>query len=202
MKKKNMSNWVLIGLALWLVPPVSADTGRIKKCQDAQGHWHYGDFASQHCRNSVVSEMDENGLKRGEQAPPRSQEELHLQSEAEQQALQAAEQRRQDQTIINTYVSRATIQLTRDRNLTDIDLNLQILDKSRTSVLQDIAVLKTRQQSDNVKQLIAEREQAIIQYQQLIEGNMATRAELLRKWAHVLQQFEAAEARLEKSDKP
>ena len=115
----------LILLALFFVFPTSADT-TIKKCQDADGKWHYGDHAAFECEQSArITEIDEEGQKVREIEAPPTQEELDAKRRAEEQTSEqeAAEavQARLDQRLLVTYDSSESILQTRDALLAAID---------------------------------------------------------------------------------
>lgn len=112
-------------LSLFLVLPVFADT-TIKKCQDAEGKWHYGDHAAFECEQSArVTEMDEEGQKVGEIDAPPTQEELDAKLRAEEQMSEQEEsqvvQARLDQRLLVTYDNPDSILVTRDALLAAID---------------------------------------------------------------------------------
>lgn len=102
---------------------------RIKKCQDAQGRWHYGDSADDLCARSKVIELDRQGVKRKEIAAPLTEAELKAraaqQAEEEQARKQAAEQKRRDEIMLATYAVEADITLTRDRKVADVDTQIR-----------------------------------------------------------------------------
>jgi len=121
---------VLLLLASMLaaaLPAAAADKPgvRIKKCQDAQGRWHYGDDASDACAHSKVIELDTRGIERREIAAPLTAAELKAReqnrAEEEKQQKLAEEQKRHDQQLLATYAIEDDIILTRDRKLSEIN---------------------------------------------------------------------------------
>lgn len=127
--------FVLASLLTVTPPTFAAGTSgnssptRIKKCQDAQGQWHYGDDASDACARSKVIELDKRGIKRGEIAAPLTEAELkaHEQNRAEEEKQRklAEEQNRHDQQLLATYAIEDDITLTRDRKLSDIESQIR-----------------------------------------------------------------------------
>jgi chromosome segregation ATPase len=107
----------------------NAPATRIKKCQDAQGQWHYGDDASDACARSKVIELDTRGIKRGEIAAPLTEAELKAREQnreaEEKQHKLAEEQNRRDQQLLATYAIEDDIVLTRDRKLSDIESQIR-----------------------------------------------------------------------------
>lgn len=108
---------------------VNAPATRIKKCQDAQGQWHYGDDASDACARSKVIELDTRGIKRGEIAAPLTEAELKAREQnraaKEKQRKLTEEQARRDQQLLATYAIEDDIVLTRDRKLSDIESQIR-----------------------------------------------------------------------------
>lgn len=126
-----MSKLVLLVVSLLCILPVSAqDTPTFKKCQDAEGKWHYGDHAALECeQSSRITEMDEVGNTIGQTEAPPTQEELDAKQRAEEQVSEQeiveANQRRLDQKLLNTYDSAENIRRTRDALLAFIDSSIE-----------------------------------------------------------------------------
>lgn len=113
-------------------PTLAADPkgpARIKKCQDAQGRWHYGDEAADACAQSKVIELDSRGNKRKEIAAPLTEDELKARAtereEAEKAKKAAALQKRRDEQLLATYTVEEDIIMSRDRKLADIDAQVK-----------------------------------------------------------------------------
>ena len=119
-----MGRLISLLLCVMFALPVSAQT--IKKCQDAEGNWHYGDHAALECEQTGrITEIDEQGDKVGEEEAPPTQEELDAKMRAEEQASEQEEAedalQRLDQRLLVTYDSSESILLTRDSLLAAID---------------------------------------------------------------------------------
>lgn len=119
-----MSRLIPILFSVLLILPVSAQT--IKKCQDADGKWHYGDHAALECEKSArITEIDEEGDTVSEIDAPPSQEELDAKLRADEQRVEqetaASVQQRLDQRLLVTYESADRILQTRDALLAAID---------------------------------------------------------------------------------
>ncbi len=104
-------------------------TTKIKKCQDAQGRWHFGDFAAAECERSKVIEMSGQGVKKKEIAAPPTAEELKqqdLQREAQERERDRSEQqKRRDELLLTSYGTEADISYVRDRKLAQVDATIQ-----------------------------------------------------------------------------
>lgn len=135
-----MTSGILFALVISLALPAlagaadSAGGGRIKKCQDASGKWHYGDTAAQECARSKVIELSEQGVKRREIAAPPTEEELK-QREAQREELarqkqQAEEQRRRDEMLLSSYGHEDDIIYARDRKLAVLEANIKAAEET------------------------------------------------------------------------
>ena len=112
-----------------IAAPPPADKGKIKKCQDAAGKWHYGDTADQECSQSKVIEINKRGIETKEIAAPLTEEQRQAreieQAGKEKEAQLAAERKRKDKILLGTYASEADITTTRDRKLSEIDVQIR-----------------------------------------------------------------------------
>jgi len=115
-----------IGLILIVSGSQAADkVHSIKKCQDATGHWHYGDTAAEECTKSKITVITEQGTTKKVIAAPPTQEELKAQ-EARRGAVaeekkQAEEQARRDALLLTTYGVESDIVYVRDRKIAQIE---------------------------------------------------------------------------------
>jgi hypothetical protein len=115
--------------ALLLLAPAAVAQKSIKKCQDAEGRWHYGDTAAEECERSKITVIDKRGLKLDEVAAPRSQEEIERETRenaeertrAEEAERMREEQQDRDQRLLATYEGPAAIVRARDERLEHID---------------------------------------------------------------------------------
>jgi hypothetical protein len=125
--KANPITLPLLVLALIAAGAASAadKTTRIKKCQDDQGKWHYGDTADDECARSKVLELDSKGVQRKEIAAPLTEAELQAseQSRADDEKARklSDDQQRRDKQLLATYMLEDDIVQTRDRKLADIE---------------------------------------------------------------------------------
>lgn len=110
-----------------------AQAGAMKKCVDASGRvLYYGDTIPPdllpQCRN--LSELSSKGTEKkkteyltGEER--RAKEEAEARKKADKQ--KELDQQRKDKALLNTYLNEKEIDLTRDRNLKPLDLQIQNL---------------------------------------------------------------------------
>ena len=131
-------------------PALADDTkgARIKKCQDAQGRWHYGDEAADACAQSKVIELDTRGIKRNVIDAPLTEAELKARAsefEAAEKSKKAAElQARRDQQLLATYAVEDDIVLSRDRKLSDIDTQIKSSEATLASLRKSLARIQAQ----------------------------------------------------------
>ena len=104
------------------------DAAKIKKCQDAEGKWHYGDRAADACERSKVIEMSNQGLRTKVIDAPLTEEQLQNratdQAEAEAERKRAVEQARRDRQLLATYGHENDIIFIRDRKLAQLESSI------------------------------------------------------------------------------
>lgn len=144
--------WIAIGpalLGLLLAAPAGAQTtkkgGTIKKCQDASGTWHYGDFAAQECERAKVTEINQRGIKVKEHARIPTKEELAAQAAereaAKEEAQRLAAIRREEQRLLNTYESPEAIIRARDDRVIAIDRDIATNNKLKEKYVAEAKAL-------------------------------------------------------------
>ena len=173
-----MSRLTSILLSLFLVLPVSADT-TIKKCQDAEGKWHYGDHAAFECEQSArVTEIDEEGQKVREIDAPPTQEELDAKLRAEEQMSEQEEseavQARLDQRLLVTYDNPDSILVTRDALLAAIDSATEADRILRDRLKDEYNEVQARGIEDDVARLESIKRQ-IADFDEAIKDRLAKR---------------------------
>ena len=114
---------LLAAAPLAAAPPRAGSV--IKKCQDAQGRWHYGDTAAAECATSRVTDIDEEGRKIGEIAAPPTPGERKARREQERKEVaataQADQQQVEDRRLLRAYENETAVLRARDRRLAHID---------------------------------------------------------------------------------
>ena len=97
----------------------------IKKCQDANGTWHYGDFAAQECERAKVTEINQRGITVKETARLPTKDELDAkkaeQEKAKEEKSRLAAIRKEEQRLLATYESLDAIVRARDDRVIAID---------------------------------------------------------------------------------
>lgn len=183
-----MGKLILLVLSVFLVLPVSAQTfnseGTIKKCQDADGNWHYGDHASFECeQNSRITEIDMEGDTVGEIEAPPTPEELEAKLRAEEQMSEQVEaeaaQKRTDQRLLITYDNADRILQTRDALLAALDSAIEADQILKDRLADELKKLRNSGNPNDAGN-ISSVEQQIADFDEAIRDRLAKR-ELARE---------------------
>lgn len=160
----------------------------ITKCQDAEGNWHYGDFASTACaEQSTITEIDERGqLVRESEAPP-TEDELAAEKAAEEQELEEVERRSQqaaeDRRLLQTYDSAEAIIGARDKRLAAVEQELE----SHRLFRQDLVDERQTVQNDGGR--LGELDQQIEQYDAAIQRLEQERRNIMDSYDQDLERY-------------
>lgn len=181
---------VLAGAVLLLAGAAQAQT--ISKCQDAEGNWHYGDFAAEACaEESTITEIDERGNTVDESDAPPTKEELEAQKAAkEQERLEAERQARreaEDRRLLNTYDSVQAIIAARDDRVSALEQELE----SHRLFRQDLIDEKKSIQDEANEARVNKLDGQIQEYDQAIERLEEERREVVEKYNHELERYRA-----------
>lgn len=108
-------------LALLLIALHAPLASAVFKCVDDKGHVLFGDTPPSACGNVPIYELSPSGnvLRRIDPTPTPQQEQLMREERERKQkeARLAAEQRRKDMALLNTYASANEFDVARDRNI-------------------------------------------------------------------------------------
>ena len=173
----------------------------IRKCQDADGDWHYGEYADSECAlSSDVSTVNQNTGAISTKKRPPTAEELEAawkrKNEAAKKKAAKKKQVAKDKSLVKIYGSEEIIISTRDRKLSSIDNSVDITRQLKSGIQKDIESLKKRKKSKKVDALIAERERAIKSYDNAITTSLAERGKLEQEYIQILDGFRDAASRL------
>ena len=149
---RNLNTISLLLISLFVALPASAADEkkgpRIKKCQDSAGKWHYGDTADELCARSKVIELDTRGVQRKEIAAPLTDAELKAREQnrdqEEKARKQAQEQDRRDQQLLATYALEEDIILTRDRKISEVEVQIRAGQETLKSLNGSLSRLQTQ----------------------------------------------------------
>jgi hypothetical protein len=122
MKTRNL----LPLLALALSAPALA----AYKCVDEKGVTRIGETPPDECGNVVMYEISRGGQILRKIDPSLTAEQVKAKKDEEERKLQAdrqaAEQRRKDEALLNTYATEREIDITRDRNVEPINGRIKV----------------------------------------------------------------------------
>ena len=126
----------------------------IKKCQDADGKWHYGDIAVEECENSKITTLTDRGFIKEEEAAPKTEAELR--AEAEEQALMEKEEREKREAeeekrrILSIYETEADIDRQRDNQVRSVQSNIDVHESYLANMEKRIARFEQKKaETDN-----------------------------------------------------
>jgi hypothetical protein len=117
-------------LLLILLSFSASSAAGMKKCQDADGNWHYGDSAVKSCENSKITTLTKRGFIDSEESPPKTQKqrneelqqaELFAQNEAQKKAV--ADDRLR---ILSIYETEGDIDRQRDNQLDSVKSKIDV----------------------------------------------------------------------------
>lgn len=192
-----MKRFLVISCTILVAAMFSLPAQAIKKCKDATGHWHYGDNAAAACNKSVVIEITDDGMKKGEEAPPPTRQQLKdraaADTEKQRLAKLASEQKRRDNLLLTSYGHEKDITYVRDRKLASIDAIIKASVSTRDSFgiilkrLEAQAADEQRKGRSVPKKIvanIAQTKEQIVEHEKTV---VATRKERER----VIKQYES-----------
>lgn len=173
----------------------SASAQAITKCQDAEGKWHYGNYASEKCGEGPVTELRESGVTLDVREAPPTVEELQAKKareEAERQALIEREEKlRVDRTLLEKYPTEQVILDLRDQRVAELEKQIEFNRDQLAKLKQDAANLpepKTeydQQEVHELNQLIDRFERAIERGRQALEKTRVDYGKLLERYRQI-----------------
>ena len=102
----------------------------IKKCQDAEGKWHYGDIAVQQCKKSKVTTLSKRGFIEKEKEAPKTEEQLQKEQEelaaAEAEAARIKAEEDERNRILSVYETEADIDRQRDNQIKSVEGSMAV----------------------------------------------------------------------------
>lgn len=170
---------------------VSAQT--IKKCQDVNGKWHYGDHAAEECERARITELDESGTQLKHIKAPPTQEELDAKMRmdeklAEQQRMDR-EQKALDQRLLATYENAASISRTRDALLSAIDSVIATDQDLKSRIEKELVGLEGEDGEPNDTKFAAELRAQIEDFDRAIRDQLAKREQVKQRYDKDLARF-------------
>lgn len=163
----------------------------ITKCQDEDGNWHYGDFASEACaRESKITEINDRGIQVRETDAPPTQEELEAREaakqEAQQEAARSAEQAMEEQRLLQTYDTAQSIIDARDKRLEALDRDMESYRLFRQDLVEEKSMLES---NDGEAERISDVERQIQQYDEAIQALQKEHRETMEEFNKDLDKY-------------
>jgi hypothetical protein len=173
---------IRFSLLLILLASFPAVAGKLYSWVDEQGKTHYGNVVPPQYAQQGNTELDKKGavIKKTDAALTPEQrkakeEELAQQKEEDKKKL---EQKRRDKALLNTYTTEKEIDLVRDRNLQQGELQLQSMELRSKQVQPRLdqarkraegLVVKKRPIPPDLQQEIEEAEKEMLRLQEMIK---------------------------------
>lgn len=141
------STFIVSAILILGIFPFSA-AHAIKKCQDSDGNWHYGDIAVDQCNKSKVTTLNSRGFIASEKDAPKTPEQIqkeadeNAKAEADAERIQAEEDERI--RILSVYETEADIDRQRDNQIDSVNSNMAVHKAYVKSVTAKIQRLKKK----------------------------------------------------------
>jgi len=185
----------LIISGLLIVAPALGGKGEvatIKKCQDATGTWHYGDFAAKECERAKITEINKRGIKVKEHKALPTKEEYEAKKNERKRLKEEkrlkAEQAKVDQRLLSAYEDAEAIIRARDERVTALD-KLIAINETFQKKYEDEATKLAKDKNPKVqKRLRAVREQ-VIEYEQVNSQKRQDRARIIEHYNDLLARY-------------
>jgi len=134
--------------AVLLLGTFSMSSAQMKKCQSADGKWHYGDIAVAECNRTKVTTLNERGFIEKEREAPKTPQQIQEEKDQaeiiakEEARLQAIEDERN--RILSIYETEADIDRQRDNKINAVANNIKVHKAYLKSVTTKIERLKAK----------------------------------------------------------
>ncbi len=186
-----------LALSLLLALPAATPAQTIKKCQDASGKWHYGDIAAEACARSLITEIDDRGLKVDEHTAPPTEKELEAERAAQELRLEqqrrAEEQRRREDHLLAIYDSEQSILRARDERVASIDRILKSDERYKAKLQENLHRLEELSQStpddQKLQQEIGSLKDQINEYEAAIDSRLRERELVMSRYNTDLNRY-------------
>ncbi len=187
----------LLILPLLVTLPVAAAAQTIKKCQDASGKWHYGDIAAEACARSLITEIDDRGLKVEEHQAPPTKEELEAEKAAQElrhlEQQRVEERRLREEHLLSVYDSEKSIVRARDERLASIDQILQSDERYKSKLQENLLSLEQLASSNpgdqKLQQDIEGLRNQIYEYEGAIDSRLRERELVMSRYNNDLSRY-------------
>jgi len=122
----------ILGLVLTslLMLSYSLNAVAIQKCKDAEGKWHYGDYAEDKCESSKVTNLNERGFVTDTIDAPKTEEEKLVEAKIklkeEQELAELKKKQAERDRVLSIYEREEDIDRQRDNQLASVEGNIRV----------------------------------------------------------------------------
>ncbi|MFT5136039.1 MAG: hypothetical protein ACI9XU_000531 [Arenicella sp.] len=180
-------------LLLMLISFSNFSVAGIKKCQDLDGNWHYGDSAVKSCENSKITTLTKRGFIDAEQSPPKTRlqkleelehAELLLKNEAQEKAIIDDRLR-----ILSIYETENDIDRLRDSQLNSVESKIDVHGAYIKGMKSRIARNEAKLSQLKTAPAIKEMNNKIAQAKIRMADSVAERKELFANREEIILRF-------------
>jgi len=172
----------------------SGEAWAIKKCQDADGKWHYGDVAVNACKKSKVTTLNDRGFIESEKGRPKTENELALEAEAKAKAEEEYRLEREAEEerirILSVYETEEDIDRQRDNQMSTVETSIAVHETFINQLKLQNASLE--------KKTASQRGRLLEITQEKIATNITKMEESKKELLELAEQKKAVEERFEK----
>ena len=172
---------------------VSQPSWAIKKCQDSNGKWHYGDIAVAECENSKVTTLTDRGFVKEELDAPKSKEEIRAAEEefalVEQARLERLAEQEEKRRILSIYETEDDIDRQRDNQVRSVQSNIDVhksylknMEKRLARFQSQLEKVENKNTKKSLTEKIAEADRRMDEYSEQLIRLEAQKVEILDRF--------------------
>jgi hypothetical protein len=174
-----------------LMPIVSLAVG-VKKCQDANGQWHYGNYVASECVSENVTELLEDGRSVDVRVVLPTNEELAAEQLKEEEVKNAKireeERKRIDAQLLRKYESEQNLINIRDKKLAELQKKKSFNTVQLQTLVADMEK-RTKPKNDLEEQELHELQQLIGRYERAVAQTDNTIERTIDEFDQLLSRF-------------
>lgn len=190
MKTRPFARLAGIAAIPLLTMPAFAQT--ITKCQDADGNWHYGNYATAVCGDRPITELRESGITLEVREAPPTVEELQAQKAREQAErdaqIQREEKRRVDQALLQKFSSEDVIVQLRDQRLAELEKQIGFNQRELAKLRAEREALG-EPSTEIGRQELHEMSQRIERFERAVERGEVAMLDTREDYAKLLERY-------------
>jgi len=165
----------------------------IKKCQDENGKWHYGDIAVEACENTKVTTLNNRGFVTEELEAPKTEAELlaekKYQEEVEAEELRKKNIEEEHLRILSIYETEDDIDRQRNNQMNSVQSNIDVHNAYLKSMDSRIKRYEKKQSEVTSKKLKQDYQTEIEQSKVRVENSKKELAALKKQKDDIMSKF-------------